>query len=126
MSSLHTFGACNLADISKISFDLILPGPKRFRRSIELYGPVDPDASSYKYYGTKVSLTIWIHLASSPDRHLQVELVLKKQDTRSWAVLEKSDRSIPLNLTFGVGGRTGTIGAKELVLDEQNAGRSQT
>ena len=54
----------------------------------------------------------------------QVELVLKKQDTRSWAVLEKSDRSIPLNLTFGVGGRTGTIGAKELILDDQNASRA--
>ena len=33
----------------------MLPGPKRFRRSIELFGPIDPDASSYKFYGTKVS-----------------------------------------------------------------------
>ena len=49
--------------------------------------------------------------------------MLKKQDTRSWAVLEKTDRAVPLAYTFGVGGRTGTIGAKELVLDEQNAAR---
>lgn len=62
-------------------------------------------------------------LSSSADKKPQVELILKKQDTRSWAVLEKSDRSVPLNLTFGVGGRTGTIGAKELILDGQNASR---
>ncbi|KIP08162.1 hypothetical protein PHLGIDRAFT_88607 [Phlebiopsis gigantea 11061_1 CR5-6] len=92
---------------SEISFDLLLPGSKRFRRSIELFGPIDPNASSYKYYGTKV------------------ELLLKKQDTRSWAVLEKNDRAAPLNLTFGVGGRTGTIGAKELILDNQNATRAR-
>lgn len=49
--------------------------------------------------------------------------MLKKQDTRSWAVLEKTDQAVPMNLTFGVGGRTGTIGAKELVLDGQNAVR---
>lgn len=90
---------------NEIAFDIVLPGSKRFRRSIELYGPIDPDASSYKYYGTKV------------------ELVLKKADNRSWAVLEKTDRTLPINFTFGVGGRTGTIGAKELILDEQNATR---
>ena len=50
---------------------------------------------------------------------------MKKQDTRSWAVLEKNDRAAPLNLTFGVGGRTGTIGAKELILDDQNATRAR-
>lgn len=49
--------------------------------------------------------------------------MLKKLDTRSWAILEKTDRAVPMNLTFGVGGRTGTIGARELVLDEQNATR---
>ena len=35
-------------------------------------------------------------------------------------MLEKSDRSVPMNLTFGVGGRTGTIGAKDLILDDQD------
>ncbi|PSR94065.1 hypothetical protein PHLCEN_2v4493 [Hermanssonia centrifuga] len=93
-------------EANQISLDLYLPASKRFSRSIELYGPINPGASSYKYFGTKV------------------ELVLKKQDTRSWAILEKTDRAIPVNLTFGVGGRTGTIGAKQLVLDEQNANRS--
>lgn len=53
-------------------------------------------------------------------RH-QVELHLKKADTRSWTVLEKTSQNLGgISLTFGVGGRTGTIGAKELVLDESN------
>ena len=55
---------------------------------------------------------------------IQVELVLKKRDTRSWALLEKTDRNVGVNFTFGVGGRTGTIGAKELVLDDQNKSRA--
>ena len=43
-----------------------------------------------------------------------MELILKKKDTRSWNVLERTDHSIPgFNLTFGVAGRTGTIGSKE-------------
>lgn len=75
---------------------------------MELFGPVDPWTSSFKFYGTKV------------------ELILKKQDTRSWTVLEKTDRDLgPINLTFGVGGRTGTIGAKEVILDDVNASRVQ-
>ena len=45
---------------------------------------------------------------------------LKKQDNRSWAVLEKATNLGGFNLTFGVGGRTGTIGGKETVLDESN------
>jgi hypothetical protein len=43
-------------------------------------------------------------------------------DTRSWVVLEKTNQNLGgLNFTFGVGGRTGTIGGKNLVLDETNA-----
>ncbi len=55
----------------------------------------------------------------------QVELKLKKQDNRSWTLLEKTDRDLGnINFTFGVGGRTGTIGAKELILDGANRGRT--
>ncbi|KAJ3526086.1 hypothetical protein NM688_g8303 [Phlebia brevispora] len=93
-------------EAEQVSLDLYLPASKRFKRTIELFGPIDPGSSKYTFFGTKV------------------ELVLKKQDTRSWSVLEKTDRAVPMNLTFGVGGRTGTIGAKELVLDEQNATRT--
>ncbi|PCH38141.1 chord-domain-containing protein [Wolfiporia cocos MD-104 SS10] len=86
-----------------IHLDLYLPGSKRFQKSLELFGPINPDTSTSKYYGTKV------------------ELILKKQDTRSWTILEKPTRDLgPVALTFGVGGRTGTIGAKDIILDETN------
>ncbi|KZT68176.1 chord-domain-containing protein [Daedalea quercina L-15889] len=86
-----------------IHLDLHLPASKRFKKSIELFGPVDPSASSFKYYGTKV------------------ELSLRKADARSWPALEKPTRNIGnINFTFGVGGRTGTIGAKDVILDDQN------
>jgi len=88
----------------QIRLDLSLPGPKRFTRTVQLFGPVDPSASSFTVFGSKV------------------EIRLKKRDGRSWALLEKTDRDLgPITLTFGVTGRTGTVGAKELVLDEQNS-----
>ena len=49
---------------------------------------------------------------------LQVELNLKKSDGRSWTVLEKTIHDLRgFQLTFGVGGRTGTIGGKEIIID---------
>ena len=46
---------------------------------------------------------------------IQVEITLRKADGRSWTLLEKTDQDLGnIALTFGVGGRTGTIGAKEL------------
>jgi len=88
---------------SKIHFDLLMPGNKRFRRTVELYGPIDPSASKYTFFGTKV------------------EVVLTKADTRSWILLERTDQPVgAYNLTFGVGGKTGTIGAKEPILSEEN------
>ncbi|KAK7693675.1 hypothetical protein QCA50_003245 [Cerrena zonata] len=95
-------------EADQIHLDLYFQGTKRFRRSIDLFGPVDPTESSFKYFGTKVELT------------------LKKADTRSWALLEKTDQQVPIAYTFGVGGRTGTIGSKEIVLDAQNAFRTQS
>ncbi|KAL0578137.1 hypothetical protein V5O48_003842 [Marasmius crinis-equi] len=100
-------------DVSKISFeenqvsvDLRLPESKRFVKNIELFGPIDPSASAFQYFGTKVELT------------------LKKQDTRSWTILEKPTHDLGnVSLTFGVSGRTGTVGAKQSVLDEQNRNR---
>ena len=52
---------------------------------------------------------------------MKVELELKKKEGGSWNLLEKSDRDLGgFRLTFGVGGRTGTIGGKEAVLSEEN------
>ncbi|KAJ7837001.1 chord-domain-containing protein [Mycena olivaceomarginata] len=82
---------------SQISFDLYLPDSKRFAKAVPLFGPIDPAASSFSFFGTKV------------------ELNLKKQDNRSWTILERTTQDLGnVSLTFGVGGRTGTIGAKEI------------
>ncbi|TFK76587.1 chord-domain-containing protein [Pluteus cervinus] len=86
----------------KVSFDLFLPGSKRFTKELDLFGPIDPSRSAYQFLNSKV------------------ELQLKKQDNRSWAVLEKTENLGGFSLTFGVGGRTGTVGAKDIILDEAN------
>lgn len=62
-----------------------------------------------------------------PDNRSKVELNLKKKDNRSWNLLEQTNVDLGgFNLTFGVGGRTGTIGARELVLDDANRARVET
>ncbi|RDX56576.1 chord-domain-containing protein [Lentinus brumalis] len=92
---------------NQVHLDLYLPDSKRFRKTLQLWGPVNVEESSYKFYGTKV------------------ELILRKLDNRSWTLLEKTDRDLGhINFTFGVGGRTGTIGAKELILDDVNKART--
>jgi hypothetical protein len=52
---------------------------------------------------------------------LQVEVILVKADNRSWNALQ-ADAAVPAGyqLTFGVKGRTGTVGAKSAVLDGEN------
>jgi len=88
---------------TQITVDLHLPGSKRFSRVIDLFGPIDPDQSTVQILGTKV------------------EMNLQKKDNRSWTVLEKTNRNLGnITLTFGVGGRTGTVGAKDVILDETN------
>lgn len=87
----------------EIKLDLLLPDSKRFTRIVKLFGPIDPSRSSFSILGTKV------------------ELSLQKTDNRSWTVLEKTDRDLGgVSLTFGVSGRTGTVGGKEIILDESN------
>lgn len=52
-------------------------------------------------------------------------MCLQKSDTRVWTVLEKTDRDLGnISLTFGVGGKTGTVGAKDVILDERNKKRT--
>jgi len=91
---------------SKITFeewelhvDLFLPSSKRFTKTYSLYGPIDGAASSYKVMGTKVELT------------------LVKGDGRSWPSLEapKQPGKNVSQVTFGVTGRTGSVGAKDMV-----------
>jgi len=86
-----------------LKLDVYMPGGKRFQKVIELYGPVNVNESSYQILNTKI------------------EIKLTKLDGRSWNMLERSaSPSGTLNLTFGVGGRHGTVGAKEMVLGVEN------
>lgn len=95
-------------EADKVHLDLHLPENKRFTKTVELFGVIIPDKSSFMVLGTKV------------------ELSLQKADNRSWTVLEKTDRDLGnISLTFGVSGRTGTTGAKQVVLDEGNRARSE-
>lgn len=46
----------------------------------------------------------------------KAELVLIKADGRSWSQLEMDESNGAFNqITFGVGGKTGTVGSKEKV-----------
>jgi len=88
---------------TQVTLDICLPGQKRFSRVLDLFGPIDPAESSYQFFGTKV------------------ELHLHKHDGRSWPLLEKTTHDLGnISLTFGVGGKTGTVGAKEIVMDDAN------
>ncbi|TEB35941.1 CS-domain-containing protein [Coprinellus micaceus] len=90
----------------EVKLNLSLPDNKRFVRTIKLFGPIDPARSSHTILGTKV------------------ELSLQKDDNRSWTVLEKTDRDLGnISLTFGVSGRTGTIGGKEIIIDPSSQPR---
>jgi hypothetical protein len=40
----------------QITFDLYLPDRKRFSKTVQLFGNIDPEQSSFKILGTKVSL----------------------------------------------------------------------
>jgi hypothetical protein len=69
--------------------DLILPGRTRFTKSFDLYGPIDPAASTFKILGTKCEVT------------------LAKADARSWPTITALDPSLANNfvaqLAFSAG-----------------------
>ena len=91
---------------------------------LNLFGPIDPAKSTFLYFNTKVSaFSDYRPLAKV--YILQVELQLHKSDNRSWVLLEKTTRDLSgITYTFGVGGRTGTVGGKELQLDTANQTRT--
>lgn len=90
----------------QMTVDLVLPARKRFTRTFDLYGPIDPVASTYKILGTKCEIT------------------LTKADGRSWGTLTAIDPSLASNfvaqLAFSAGGGRGTTGATQAVLDDTN------
>lgn len=97
---------------SKVSFgpqsidlDLHLPGNKRVKKTLTLYGPIVPEKCSYRILGTKV------------------DIELTKPQPASWPLLELPPPGTELPpgyaITFGVSGRTGTVGGKEIVLSAE-------
>jgi hypothetical protein len=78
-------------------------------RTLSLYGPIVPAECTYRIVGTKVDLT------------------LTKPAPASWPLLELPAPGTELPpgyaITFGVSGRTGTIGGKEIVLSPEEAAR---
>ena len=88
-----------------LSLSLYLPSNKRVSRTIPLYGPIDPDQCTYRILGTKIDIT------------------LVKPAPASWPLLELPAAGTELPpgyaLTFGVSGRTGTVGGKEIVLSAE-------
>lgn len=88
-----------------IDLDLHLPGNKRVKRTLTLYGPIVPEKCSYRILGTKV------------------DIELTKPQPASWPLLELPPPGTELPpgyaITFGVSGRTGTVGGKEIVLSAE-------
>lgn len=94
----------------QMSVDLLLPSHKRFTKTFPLFGPIDPTVSTYTVLGTKT------------------EIILAKADARSWpSITPPADgANFVAQLAFSAGGGRGTVGAKEMVLDEGNRlGRGQ-
>lgn len=89
-----------------LDLDLTLPDNKRVRKSLTLYGPIVPEKSTFRVLGSKVDIT------------------LVKPQPASWPLLELPPAGTELPpgyaLTFGVSGRTGTVGGKEIVLSEES------
>lgn len=84
---------------------LHLPSNKQHHRIFTLFGPIIPASSSFKVLGTKV------------------EIVLAKADARSWPAivkLEAAQANFVPQLAFSAGGGRGTVGGREMVLDEGN------
>ncbi|KAK9474463.1 HSP20-like chaperone [Dipodascopsis tothii] len=94
-TSAITFGPQTLA------LDLHMDGGREFATEFELYGPIDPAASTYRIMGTKVEIT------------------LAKASGTSWGGLRKGEQGAGM-IRFGVSGRTGTVGGKEIVYRDQS------
>ncbi|BEI85294.1 hypothetical protein CcaverHIS002_0506950 [Cutaneotrichosporon cavernicola] len=92
-----------------LTLDLYLPNNKRVKKTVTLYGPVVPDQCKFRILGSKVDIT------------------LIKPVAASWPLLELPAAGTELPpgyaLTFGVSGRTGTVGGKEVVLSVEEAAK---
>ncbi|WWC96958.1 hypothetical protein V866_003834 [Kwoniella sp. B9012] len=96
-------------ETQSLHLDLYLPSNERVEKTIQLYGPINPETSTFRILGTKV------------------DIVLQKPSAISWPLLELPPPGTELPpgyaLTFGVSGRTGTVGGKEIVLSPEELAR---
>ncbi|GAM41502.1 hypothetical protein TCE0_042f14669 [Talaromyces pinophilus] len=72
---------------STVEFDLPTTDNKRFTKTFNLFGPIDPDASSYNIFGTKM------------------DFKLAKKDGQSWPVLRSDDKWTGERIQIGQAGR---------------------
>lgn len=70
-----------------VEFDLPTTDNKRLTKTYNLFGAIDPDASQYTIFGTKL------------------ELKLVKADGQSWPVLRSDDRWTGERIQIGKAGR---------------------
>lgn len=70
-----------------VEFDLPTTDNKRLKKTYGLFGPIDPQASQYTVFGTKL------------------ELKLVKADGQSWPVLRSDDRWLGERIQIGKAGR---------------------
>eukprot|EP00158_Paraphelidium_tribonemae_P003390 Partr_v1_DN26091_c1_g1_i1_m390 putative CHORD len=81
--------------------DIILPSKQKSRLHTDLFQPIDTSSSSYKVMGTKI------------------EVVLKKSNGISWPSIEPNE-NLKSWTTFGITGKTGTVGGKEMHLSNDS------
>ncbi|KAH8697384.1 CORD and CS domain protein [Talaromyces proteolyticus] len=74
-------------DTNSIDFDLLTTDNKRFTKTYNLFAPIDPNASQYTVFGTKL------------------ELKLVKGDGQSWPVLRSDDQWTGERIQIGQAGR---------------------
>jgi hypothetical protein len=72
---------------STVDFDLPTSDNKRFTKTFNLFGPIDPKASSYNIFGTKM------------------DFKLAKKDGQSWPVLRSDDKWTGERIQIGQAGR---------------------
>jgi hypothetical protein len=72
-----------------------------YQMNKELFQPIQPESSSFNLYRTKI------------------ELVMHKANGISWAALEATDH-VTSWTTFGINGKTGTIGGKQMFLSNDS------
>ncbi len=84
-----------------LKVDFQLPDKQKYRMHTPLFQPIEPSESKFKVMGTKV------------------EIVLKKSNGSSWPTIEPTSK-LKSWTTFGIDGRTGTVGGKEMFIAQDS------